>query len=150
MTNQKPKSVGLHKLIPKKNRNKRKSRLENKKFGSVSKPLYRVSIDPNSNNDIIPQRHLLYKNEDKKNYSLMDNGTSIPIVSWMITNKQQHIISDISIPGCLPHSRFSYRFKLNADSPRISDKDIRLLFSLIERLLFTHKINQLDVHACVS
>ena len=49
----KTRSVGPHKLIPKKNRNKRKSRLENKKFRSVIKPLYGISA---------PLQHLLYKN----------------------------------------------------------------------------------------
>ena len=46
----KPRSVDPHKLIPKENKNKRKTRLENKKSRSVSKPLYGVSTDPNSNN----------------------------------------------------------------------------------------------------
>ena len=41
----KPLCVGPHKLIPKKSRNKRKLCLENKKFRSVSKPLYRMSVD---------------------------------------------------------------------------------------------------------
>ena len=36
----KPRSVGPHKSIPKKNRNKKKSSLENKKFRTVSKSLY--------------------------------------------------------------------------------------------------------------
>ena len=116
----------------------------------MSKPLYGVSIDPNSNKGIIPQRHILYKNEDKKNYPLMDTSTSIPIVSWKLTKKQSHLISDISIPGRLPYFGFSHRFKLNADSPSMSDKDIQFLYRLIERLLFTSKITRLDVHACVS
>ena len=75
----KPRSVGLNKSIPKKNRNKRKSRLENKIFSNVSKPLYGVSADPNSDNGIRPPQHLLYKNKDKNNYPLMNTSTSIPI-----------------------------------------------------------------------
>ena len=80
----------------------------------------------------------------------MDTSTSIPIVSWNITKKRSHIISDISIPSCLPYSGFSYRFKLNVDSSSMSDKDIRMLYSLIERLLFILKITRPDVHACIS
>ena len=68
----------------------------------------------------------------------------------MITKKQSHIISDISIPGCLPHFRFSHRFKLNTDSSSMSDKDMRLLYSLIERLLFISEITRPDVNICVS
>ena len=94
-----PRSVGPHKSISKKNRNKRKSPLENKKFRSMSKPLYGISVDSNSNNGLKPPQYLLYKNKDKNKYPLMDTSTSIPIVSWKITKKQSHIISDISIPG---------------------------------------------------
>ena len=47
---EKPKSVGPHKSIPKKSRNKRKSRLENEKFRSVIKPLYGISADHNNKN----------------------------------------------------------------------------------------------------
>ena len=147
---QKPRSVGLHKSIPKKNRNKRKSCLENKKLRSVSKPLYVVSVDPSSNNGIKPQRHLLYKNKDKNNYLLMDTSTSIPIFFWKSTKKQSHIIRNMSIPGRLPYFGSNHRFELNTESPSMSDKDIRLLYSLIERLLFISRITRPDVHACVS
>ena len=51
---EKPRSVGPHKSILKKKSNRKKSRLENKKFRSVSKPLYGVSVDPNSNDDNVP------------------------------------------------------------------------------------------------
>ena len=64
----------------------------------------------------------------------MDTGASIPIVAWKLIKNQSHIISDISVPGRLPHSRFSQNFKLNADSPSMSKKDIGLLYSLIKRL----------------
>ena len=66
----------------------------------------------------------------------MDTGTSIPIIAWKLMKNQSHIISDISLPSRLPHSGFSQRFKLNANSPSMSDKDKRLLYSLIKRLLF--------------
>ena len=41
-------------------------------------------------------------------------------------------------------------FELKTDSPSMSDKDKRLLYSLIERLLFMCEITKPDVHACVS
>ena len=80
----------------------------------------------------------------------MNTNTSIPIVSWKITKKQSHMISDISIPGRLPYFGFSQRFELNTESPSMSDKDIWLLYSLIESLLFISEITRPDVHACVS
>ena len=80
----------------------------------------------------------------------MNKSTSIPIVDWKITKKQLYIISDISIPGCLPHCEFSHRFELNTDSPSMLDKDKRLLYSLIKRLLFIREIAAPDVHTCVS
>ena len=78
---EKLKSVGPHKLIPKKNMNKKKSRLENKKFRSMSKLLYGVYLDPSSDEGNIQHQRLLYTNEDKKNYSLMDTSESVPIVT---------------------------------------------------------------------
>ena len=96
----------------------------------------------------LPQRLILYTNGDRKNYPLMDTGTSIPIVAWKLTKNRSHIISDISISGCLPHSGFSQGFKLNADSPSKSEKDICLFYSLIERLSFTNKVTRPDLHAC--
>ena len=80
----------------------------------------------------------------------MDISTSIATVCWKITKKWVHIINDISVPGWLPHPEFSHRFELNTDSPIMSDKDIRLLYSLIERLLFIREITTPDVHDCVS
>ena len=101
----------------------------------MSKPLYVVSVDPSSDEDNVPQWRLLYTNKDKKNYLLMDTGASIPIVAWKLTKN-----------GRLPHSGFSQRFKLNADSPSMPEKDIGLLYSLIERLLFTSKITRSDIY----
>ena len=94
---EKPRGVGPHKLILEKSKNKRKSRLENKKFKIIIKPLYGISADHNDNNGLKPPRYLLYKNEDENKYPLVDTSTSIPIVSWKITKKRPHIISDISI-----------------------------------------------------
>ena len=117
----------------------------------MSEPLYGITECPNSNNGLKPPRHLLYKSKDVNNkYPLMDTSTFIPIVYWKITQKHSHNISDISIPGRLPHFGFSHRFKLNTDSPSMSDKDKRLVYILMERLLFIREITALDVHAYVS
>ena len=116
----------------------------------MCKSLYGVSTDPNSNNGIKLPQHLLYKNVDKNNYPLMDTSTSIPIVSWKIREKRSHIISDISIPIRLLHFGFSHRFELNTESPSMSDQNIWLLYSPIERLLFISEVTRLDVHTCVS
>ena len=77
----KPRSVGPHKSISKKNGNKEKSCLGNKKFRSMNKSLYATHIDIGSNNDYLSQQRLLYTNKDKRNYPLMSTGTSIPIVT---------------------------------------------------------------------
>ena len=50
----------------------------------MSKPLYRVSVDPSSDEDNMPQRCLLYTDNDTKNYPLMDTGAFIPIVAWKV------------------------------------------------------------------
>ena len=80
----------------------------------------------------------------------MDNGKFIPIVIWKLTKNRSHIISDISIPGWTSHSGFNLRFKLDTDSPSMSEKDIGLLYRLIERLLLSCKVTRLDIRAYVS
>ena len=70
-------------------------------------------------------------NENMKNYSFIDTGASSPIVAWKLTKNRSHIISVMSIPGCSSHSENSQRFKLNAESPSMSEKDIELLYCLI-------------------
>ena len=72
-----------------------------------------------------------------RTYPLMDNGKLIPIVTWKLTKNCSHIISDIPIPGQILHFGFNQRFKLDADSPSMSEKDIELLYCLIERLLLS-------------
>ena len=123
---EKPRSVGPHKSILKKNGNKRKSRLGNKKFRSVCKPLYGITADPNINNGLKSPRHLLYKSKDRNKYSLRNTSTLFPI-SWKFTKKRSRIIRDISIPNRLSHHRLCSRFELKTDSPSIPDKDKRLL-----------------------
>ena len=116
----------------------------------MSNSLYGIYVDPSKDDDDVPQQRLLYTNEDKKNYPPMDTGTSVPIIAWKLTKNRSLIISDISIPGHLSHSGFSQKFKLNANSLNMSEKDTGLLYRLIERLLFTRKITRPDVLACVS
>ena len=87
----KPRSVGPHKLISKKNGNKRKSRLGDKKFRSVSKLLYGVHANLNSKNGLKSTRPLLYKSKDKNDYPLRNTNTPIPIVGRKITI----IVSDV-------------------------------------------------------
>ena len=145
----KPRSVGPHESISKKNGNKRKSRLGNKIFRSVCKPLYGITVDPNINNGLKTPRHLLYKSKDRNKYPLRNTSTLF-LISWKFTKKQSGIIRDVSIPDRLPHYGLSHRFELKTDSPSISDKGKRLLYGLIERLLFISEITVPDVHACVS
>ena len=85
-----------------------------------------------------------------KNYPFIDTSGSIPIVAWKLMKNRSHIISDISIPGCSSHSGNSQRFKLNAESPSMLEKDIELLYCLIGNLLFTRKVTISDVQACVT
>ena len=85
-----------------------------------------------------------------KNYPFIDTDVSISIVAWKLTKNFSHIISDISIPGFLPHFGNSQRFKLNAESPSMSEKDTELLYCLIRRLLFTSEVTISNVKACVT
>ena len=136
----KSRSVGPHKLISKKNNKKEKSCLEDKKFRSLNKSFYGIHVDFDSDDDYVPLQPVLYTNEDKRNHPLMDTGTSIPMIAWKLTKNRSHIISDISIPGRLPHYGFSQRFKLNANTPNMSGKDIGLVYCLIKRLVPTRKL----------
>ena len=132
----KPRSIDPHKFILKKNGNERKSRLGNKKYRSVSKPLYGIHANPNSINGLKSPRHLLYKSSNKNKYPLRNTSTLITIVGWKSTKKQSHIISNISIPGFFPHCGFNHKFKLSTGSPSMSNKYKRLLYGLMERLIF--------------
>ena len=133
-------SVGPHKSKSKKNGNKKKSCLKNKKFRSVNKSFYGIRVDFDSDDDYVPQQRLLYTNKDKRNYPLINTGTSIPIIAWKLTKNQSYIISDISIPGRLPHSRLSQRFKLNDNSPNMSGKDIGLVYRTSKDLYSQEKL----------
>ena len=89
--------MGPHKSISKKNDNKRKSYLRNKKFRSVSKPLYGIPADPNSKNGLKSPQNLLYKSKEKNKYPLMNTSTSISIVDWKITKKQLTIYQSLVV-----------------------------------------------------
>ena len=77
----KTRSVGPHKSISKENSNKKKSCLENKKFRSVNKSLYGIHVDPDNDDNKVPQQRLLFANEDRRNYPLINDDTYIPIVT---------------------------------------------------------------------
>ena len=86
------------------------------------------------------QQHLIHTNKDMKNYPFIYTDVSIPIVAWKLTKNRSHIISDVSIPGGLSHSGNSQRFKLDAESPSMSEKDIELLYCLIENYCLQAKL----------
>ena len=146
---EKPRSVGPHKSKLKKNDNKRKSHLENKKFRSVCTSLYGITADSNINNGLKSSRHPLYKSEYRDKYPLRNTSTLFRI-SWKFTKKQSRIIRDISISDRSPHHGLSHRFKLKTDSPSMLDEDKRLLYDPIKRRLIISNITVPDIQACVS
>ena len=83
---EKPRSAGPYRLILKKNGNKRKSRLENKKFRSMCKPLYGITTDPDINNGLKSLRYLLYKSDDRNKFPLKNTST-LYLISWKFTKK---------------------------------------------------------------
>ena len=76
----KPRTVGPHKSILKKNDNQRKSHQENKKFRSVCKATYGTIADRNVNNIVKSLRYLVYKSEDRNTYPHRNTSTSFPII----------------------------------------------------------------------
>ena len=148
----KPRGVDPHKskLKSKKTISKKKTLLKSKKFMGVSTRLCEGSADPSSDEKNILQQRLTYTNKDLKKYPFINTSASIPIVAWKLTKNCSHIISDLFIPDCLLHSANNQRFKLDAESPSISEKDIESLYYLIGRLLLTSKITISDVQACVT
>ena len=114
----------------------------------MSKPLCSGSVDPNSDDDIAPQRFtyggsvdpgydgdgnnipqgsIFCTNKDMRTYPLMDNGKCIPIVTWKLTKNYSHIISDILIPDQTSPSGFNQGFKLDTNSPNMSINWIMIL-----------------------
>ena len=94
-------------------------------------------------------RHLLYKNEERNKYPHRNTSPLFPR-SWKFMKKWLRIIRDISIPDRPPHHGLSHRIKLKTDTLSMLDKDKRLLYDLIERLVFISKITVPNVHTCVS
>ena len=154
-----------------KTRSKKKSLLKINKLRSVSEPLCSRSVDPDSDDNIvqqlftyegsvnpgydgdennIPQQSKFCTKEDMRTYPLMDDGKYIPIVRWKLTKNNSHIISDISIPSQTSHSDFNQRFQLDTNSPSMLEKDIGLLYRLIEKPLLSCKVTRPDISACVS
>ena len=85
-----------------------------------------------------------------RTYPLMDNEKSSPIVTWKLTKNRSHIISNILIPGQIPHFGFDQRIKLDAGPSSMSEQDIELLYHLIKRLLLSCKVTIPYISACVS
>ena len=85
-----------------------------------------------------------------KNYPCINAGASIPIINRKLANNRSHIVSGTFIPSCSPYSENNQRFKLDIESPSISEKDIELFYCLITRQLFTSKITRPDIQACVA
>ena len=146
---EKPRSVGPHKSILKKNDKQWKSQQENKKFRSVCKPTYGTIANHNVQYIEKSLRHLVYKSKDRNKYPHKNTSTLFPII-WKFTKKQSCIINDISIPDRLPHPGLRHMTELRTDSSSMLEKDKRLLYDLIERLLFISKIIVPNVHGCVS
>ena len=113
----KSRNVGPHKSILKKNGNKRKSDLENKKFRSVCKPTYGTTADCNVNNIVKSLRHLVYKSKDRNTYPHRNTSTLFPII-WKFTKNQLRII-----PDHLPHHELNHMIELKTDSSSMLDKD---------------------------
>ena len=89
-----PRSIRPQKSKSKITTNKKKTRLKNHKFRSVSTQLYEGSTEPNSDGTNILHQHLFYTNRNPKNYPFIDICISIPIVTWKLTKNCSHIISD--------------------------------------------------------
>ena len=68
--------------------------MKNKKLRSASTQLHGGSTEPNKNVKNLLQQHLFYTNKDLKNYTLINVGLSVPIVTWRLTKNCSHIIND--------------------------------------------------------
>ena len=96
------------------------------------------------------QQRLFHTNEYMKNYPFFDTGAYITISTCKLTKNRSHIISSTSVPSCSSYFGNNQRFKLDVESPSLTEKDTELLYSLVARLLFTSKIARLDVQAYVA
>ena len=144
----KPRSVRPHKSILKKCQQEEITpRKQN--FRSVCKPPCGATANRKVNNSLKSSRHLLYESEDRNKYPHRNTHTLFPI-NWKFTKKRSRIIRDILIPDHSPHHGLSHRIELKTDSPSMIDRDTRLQYDLIKRLLFISKNIVPNIHACVS
>ena len=95
-----PRSVGLHRSKLEKTTGKKKLRLNNIKFRSVSTQLREEHAESGRDEENMLQQHLFYTNEDLKYYPCIDAGTSIPIITCKLTKNCSNIVRGTSIPGC--------------------------------------------------
>ena len=143
----KPRSVGPHKLKSKKTTSKKHHPSKTKNPGFEYTTTWRICSSIQWWEKYTTKTSILhewrYGELSIHRYWCIDSNLCLKL-----TKKCSHIISDISIPNCSPQSEHSQRFKIDTDSPSISEKDIELLYPLIERLLFTRKITISDVQTC--
>ena len=143
-------SLDPHKSRSKTTTYKKISYTKNKKFRSASTQLYRRSTEPNRNGTNLLQQYLFYTNKDLKNYTFIDVGTYISIVTWKLTKNCSHIISYRPLSSCLSYYESNKRSKRNDESSSIPTNDIKLFYCLIKRLLFTSTITRPSVRYCVT
>ena len=43
-----------------------------------------IYVDPDNDDDNVPQQHLLFTNEDKTDYPFTNNDTYIPMVTYIL------------------------------------------------------------------
>ena len=108
------------------------------------------STEPDSDGTKILQHHIFYTNKDPKNYPFIDINTSIPIVTWKLTESRSHIISNRLLSSYSSYSGNNQRSKLDGESSSIPVNHIELFYRLIGKLLLTSKITRLDVLDCVT
>ena len=146
----KPKSVGPHKSRSKTTKYRKKLYIKNKKFWSVSTQLRRRSKESNKNETNLLQQHLFYTNKDLNNYTFIDVGIFIPIITLKFTKDCSHMISNKPLSSCSLYGGSHQRSKHSDKLLSIRIKDIELFYRFIGRLLFTSKITRPSVQDCVT
>ena len=90
------------------------------------------------------RQHLFNTDEDPKNCLLINTSTSIPISTCKFTKNRSYIVTGTSILSRSQYSGNDQRFKVDVESPSLSEKYAELFDGLVSRLLFT---NNLVTHA---
>ena len=90
-----------------------------------------------------------------KNRSYIDNSAYIPnstCKSTMLYHPKDVIVEDYMDlkNSCSQFSGNNQQFKVDVESPSLSEKDAELFYRLVARLLFTSKISKPDIQACVT